>query len=120
MAGMCFAARFVPFIFGLIGVLVIVSVWLVNGFGEPPLFFKLFATLIASVFCAMGFGGAFYGPKLNGGFGRGLGRRLGRRRAGEQGYTCPHCQGGLESKTEVSPSGDVKCAFCERWFNIHQ
>lgn len=117
---MQFVARVVPFIFGLIGILVICSVWMADGFGEPPLFFKLAATLIASVFCVVGFGAAFAPHQLSGRLQLGGGRR--RRKPGEEaaGYTCPQCQGGLESKTEVSPSGDVKCAFCDRWFNIHQ
>ncbi|MFT7679401.1 MAG: hypothetical protein ACI8QC_003402 [Planctomycetota bacterium] len=125
MAGMQFVARFVPFVFGLIGVLVIVSLWTMEGFGAPPLFFKLFGTLIASVFCLTGFGAAIHGPdRLNSGR-PGEGRRRGKRNrrsapSSAGGYTCPHCQGGLESGADVSPSGDVKCTFCDRWFNIHQ
>ncbi|MFT7680359.1 MAG: hypothetical protein ACI8QC_004365 [Planctomycetota bacterium] len=122
MAGMQFVARFVPFIFGVIGIGVIFSMWTwEDDWTAPPTIFKVFASLIASVFCVVGFGGAFFGPKFarSGRSGRRRGRKRRRHQSRGDGYTCPHCQGGLESQVEVSPSGDVKCAFCERWFNIH-
>jgi len=116
-------ARFVPFVFGLIGVTVIYFLWfgMDGGSGSPPVFFKIFGSLIGSVFCVVGFGAAILGPQ-KARIGTRRGRTKARRRAqrtGDDGYTCPHCQGGLEARVDVSPSGDVKCAFCDRWFNIH-
>ena len=35
------------------------------------------------------------------------------------GYVCPNCGAALGEKADVSPMGDVKCAFCGRWFNVH-
>jgi len=35
------------------------------------------------------------------------------------GYDCPNCGAALGKQADVSPSGDVKCGYCERWFNIH-
>lgn len=32
---------------------------------------------------------------------------------------CKHCGARLDDSTEVSPSGDVKCASCAQWFNVH-
>ena len=34
------------------------------------------------------------------------------------GYKCEHCGAGLDEKADVSPSGDVKCTYCKKWFNI--
>jgi uncharacterized Zn finger protein (UPF0148 family) len=34
-------------------------------------------------------------------------------------YVCPHCAAPLQGKVDVSPSGDVKCPFCNSWFNVH-
>jgi hypothetical protein len=39
--------------------------------------------------------------------------------ANPAGYHCPHCAAALGEKADVSPMGDVKCAFCGRWFNVH-
>jgi hypothetical protein len=36
------------------------------------------------------------------------------------GYQCPFCGAGLGEKADVSPMGDVKCAHCGRWFNVHR
>lgn len=33
---------------------------------------------------------------------------------------CDHCGAGLEVSTEISPSGDVKCSYCKRWFNVRR
>lgn len=117
-------ARFVGAVFGLafagIGLTVIISLWF-GGMGDPPVFFKLFGSFIASVFVAMGGGMAFVAIT-----GRGIMVKQPRRPttspespAVPRSYTCPHCGGGLDRDAEVSPMGDVKCAFCGRWFNVH-
>lgn len=35
-------------------------------------------------------------------------------------YECEHCGAGLGKNADVSPSGDVKCQYCNKWFNIHR
>ena len=34
-------------------------------------------------------------------------------------YECDNCGAGIEDGDDVSPSGDVKCKHCKKWFNIH-
>lgn len=42
------------------------------------------------------------------------------RSCGERtGYNCSHCGAGLDSGTEISPSGDFKCAYCQNWSNVN-
>ncbi len=119
--------RVVPGVFGIIGLSVIVFLWSFQPgeFGSPPVFFKIFGSLIGSVFMLMGFGTAIFGPAA-------MRKTRSRHRMGQlhgtleadapssDGYTCPNCGGGLQSDADVSPSGDVKCTFCDRWFNIHR
>lgn len=35
-------------------------------------------------------------------------------------YRCNHCGAALGDKAEVSPSGDAKCLYCHKWFNIYK
>jgi hypothetical protein len=35
-------------------------------------------------------------------------------------YQCKNCGAALGEKADVSPSGDVKCTYCNKWFNIHK
>lgn len=115
--------RLVAGIFGLIGVTVLIFLWSApfGEFGSPPLFFRLFGSLIACVFVIVGVSGAF-----------GLGAAMGRPRnppvpgahpsaqSALKGYQCTSCGATLGANADVSPSGDVKCQFCGRWFNIHK
>jgi len=119
----------VPLVFGAIGVTVAVSLWSepADAFGAPPLFFRIFGTLIASVFMLVGFSGAYLGFAGRARPQRAARRSWGRGRAprpaspdGQRGYTCPNCDAALKSKADVSPSGDVRCSYCDRWFNIHR
>jgi hypothetical protein len=140
------AGRFIGFIFCLaffgIGLTVLGFLWLTpfDEFGSPPLFFRIFGSFIAIVFVAVGGAGAWGAI-----FGKGNpldpnpDSRLNRARFIRQtipaaesaplaspalsipdGYLCPHCGAPLQSNTEISPLGDVKCPFCHAWFNIHQ
>lgn len=103
--------------FGFIGLAVLIFVW--SGDRDfPPLIFKVFASFIAIAFMAMGFGVPFTALKAS--------KFLSEiPEAGDssappvQGYKCPHCGAGL-GKQEVSPSGDVKCSYCQKWWNIHR
>lgn len=109
-------------IFGFIGIAVIVFLWgSGDGFGSPPLFFKVFGSLIAVGFMAMGFG-----VPLS--FLRRGKEMVNLTVSGQQpqasppvpeSLKCPSC-GANVGKAEVSPSGDVKCIYCHGWWNIHR
>lgn len=115
--------RLVAGIFGLIGITVLVFLWAApfDEFGSPPLFFRIFGSLIASVFVIVGVSGAF---------GRGMAAGQPRNPpfpggtppapSAARGYQCTSCGATLGANADVSPSGDVKCQFCGRWFNIHK
>jgi hypothetical protein len=131
------AGRFLAGVFGLIsggiGLTVIVFLWGSpwNEFGAPPLVFRVFGSFIALGFVATG-GAMLFGAitgsaaisamrsmqngtspsqcgEPNGEDGPGLGL----------GYTCPQCSAPLSTQADVSPHGDVKCSFCNCWFNVH-
>lgn len=108
-------------IFGIIGIAVLVNLWSADGFGEPPMFFKLIGSLIALAFICMGFGVPLQAlfAKTDSSSARaesGGPARLGRGIA----YECPSCGSGIGKDDEVSPSGDVKCDHCGQWWNIHR
>ena len=131
---------FVGLVFGLvflgIGITVIVWMWTAQGFGAPPLVFRVFATFIAIAFVAMGGATAYSAARSLGGghlqppFGQPsqpleeppLEDKLGEGfdRGGQVGYTCPGCGAPLARGADVSPHGDVKCGHCGRWFNVHK
>ena len=115
-----------------ISILVLVHLWTQRGFHEPPLFFKLFGSLIAMSFVLVGLGGmsrAFSGKmKLRRPTLRSRGRRsepaderqdAPERRSGYRRAACPSCGGAFGKGADVSPSGDLKCGYCGSWFNIN-
>ena len=109
-----FALLFIA-MFGFIGLTVIIALWTADGFGDPPLVFKLFGSFIGLAFMCVGFGvpiRALFGSRDTGA------EQPPRGRASGGGYKCPNCGAGLGSQ-EVSPAGDVKCSYCDKWFNIH-
>jgi DNA-directed RNA polymerase subunit RPC12/RpoP len=122
------------FVFLGTGISVLVSLWngSFGGFGEPPLLFRLIGSLISLAFIA--FGGVTCLGALSA---RYMLNKVASVKleppafdasdfpaAAPQppavGYVCPQCGAPLASDAEVSPLGDVKCTFCQRWFNIHQ
>jgi hypothetical protein len=123
------SARFIACVFGVaffgIGLTVLGYLWLTpfNEFGSPPLFFRIFGSFIATVFAAVG-GRTAFGAI----FGKANSFDLLVARANELrsqlpqsahgSYTCPHCAAPLQSGVDVSPSGDVKCSFCNSWLNV--
>jgi len=134
IAGAAGAGRFVGGLFGFvfcgIGLTVLGNLWFTSfgGFGSPPLFFRIFGSFIAIAF--VGLGGAMA-------FGAILGKQLVQQHldaveaedgdidgkvdasSGERRYTCHHCGAPLADEVDVSPHGDVKCTYCNTWFNIH-
>jgi hypothetical protein len=105
------------FVFGGIGLTVIIALWSVRGFDEPPLFFKLFGSFIAIAFIAAGatvFVGAFKGQLPPSGA-----ISPEQPAAPGAGYDCPACGARLGEGADVSPKGDVKCGYCRKWFNVH-
>lgn len=130
------AARFIGAAFGLIfagiGLTLIGFLWFGDdGFGSPPLFFKVMGSFIALAFVIMG------GTMAVSAFVAGsvltkaqhvikeanqhtaAQHASGAPQDSGRGYACPHCGGGLGENADVSPMGDTKCVFCGRWFNVH-
>jgi len=120
-------------LFGFIGITALIFVWGSSSreFGAPPLFFRVFASFIALGFIFVGFGlplGAIRArraldaqspdamsptPDLSGSTEE-------TASTPGAGYQCPHCGSRLGKEADVSPSGDVKCTYCAKWWNIHQ
>lgn len=105
------------FVFGGIGLTVIGFLWTARGFGEPPLFAKLFGSFIALAFVAMG--GTLFFSALKGARPESGTATTQPPATPGTGYTCPACGARLGEKADVSPKGDVKCGYCRKWFNIH-
>lgn len=131
------APRFIGVVFGVvfagIGLTVLGFMWFTprHEFGAPPLFFRIFASFIAIPFVAIG--GTLAYKSITG---KSLPARLPQPVARLHGadpaqpvqhvpshggaYRCPRCGAPLGKDADVSPSGDVKCTFCNTWFNIHR
>jgi hypothetical protein len=113
--------RFLGAVFGFvfcgIGLTVLGFLWTARGFGEPPLFFKLFGSFIAIPFVAVG--GTLLFRSIKGPPAQ-TGSTLNQSPAAPRtGYVCPACGARLGEGADVSPRGDVKCGYCNKWFNIH-
>lgn len=121
-----FALIFVS-IFGFIGLTLLIFLWFGSDsdFGRPPLIARLIGSFVAIGFMAMGFG-----MPISAILAWSRGEIAAEGESGPDtvegakpapvGYRCPHCAAGLGSKQEVSPSGDVKCGYCNKWWNIHR
>jgi hypothetical protein len=110
-------------VFGGAGLCVLGLIWSEES-NFVPIFARLFGSLIALAFVAFG---AFMGygalaraklsiPRI----GTSDNPLSPAASAGVAGYTCPNCGAALGERADVSPMGDVKCAHCGRWFNVHQ
>ena len=115
--------RIVPVVMGFafagIGLTIIIFLWSAQGFGAPPLFFKMIGSFISLVFMTVGSSTALAALK-----GKSTLQHL--RRLSQQSnsathraknYHCPSCGAALPSDADISPSGDVKCTYCNSWFN---
>ena len=132
------SAGFVGLVFGAvffaIGITVMVFMWTASGFHAPPLIFRIFATLIAIPFVAIG-GAIAYGSLLALRGKHGAGGLMAdvmdasdpansaddtrNESASHVKYTCPACGAPLARGAEVSPHGDVKCGHCGGWYNVY-
>jgi hypothetical protein len=115
--------------FGGIGLVVLAFMWGLLGdddFARPPLFFRLFASLIALPFVAVG-GAALFAAITGNTSGGGKGALIEGTATQARGtlpdtsgsFQCPHCSSPLADRAEVSPHGDAKCGHCGSWFNVH-
>lgn len=114
-------------IFGFIGLTLLIFLWFGSDsdFGRPPLIARLIGSFIALGFMAMGFGLPITAILA---WARGeVPAEVGDAAPPDEvmqsspaGYRCPHCAAGLGAQQEVSPSGDVKCGYCNKWWNIHR
>lgn len=110
--------------FGFIGLALLISLWSKSSheFGAPPLFFRLFGSCIAIAFMAVGFGIPITALRRRAAPRSGDPDQAGPPPAtsGGAGYQCPNCGAALGPEQEVSPSGDAKCGYCRKWWNIHR
>lgn len=137
--------HWLPRLFGIIplgiGLTVLGFLWGApfGQFGSPPLFFRVFGSFVALGFVM--FGGVMIASgsliKSQGGQLRNMMQDLSEAARGgierpprstdgtsaaaepKVGYDCPNCGASLGEDCDVSPSGDAKCNYCKRWFNIH-
>jgi hypothetical protein len=112
-----------------IGISVLVFLWSepFGDFGSPPLFFRFFGSFIALAFVLLG-GASFIGAfKVRT-------WKIPQDISEQDEYpsesdlpdpstslhlACPRCGAPLAEDAEVSPHGDVKCTYCQAWFNVH-
>lgn len=129
--------RFIGGVFGLvflgIGLTVIGFLWSApfGAFHSPPLVFRVFGSFIALAFVAVGGGTAYaaiFGKPQQRFMQQVMAMRREQMKTGRDaaskpptqgGYSCDSCGAPLDSSADVSPHGDVKCAHCDRWFNVH-
>lgn len=111
-----------------IGVTVLAFMWTqpLGGFGAPPLIVRVLASFIALGFVMIGvriLSGRMTDPNQLASMLRNIQSELpnqpDEQGPGPVGYHCSSCGAPLSADADVSPHGDVKCAHCNRWFNIH-
>jgi hypothetical protein len=123
-----------------IGMTVLIFLWSApfGAFHSPPLFFRIFGSFIALAFVLTGIGifvgaGKIGDPRRMAQSLKEMQKELSANQSeagpsppqpadaakSKVGYDCPKCGAALGDAADVSPSGDVKCGYCERWFNIH-
>ena len=122
--------RFAGGVFGLVffglGLTILIFLWSADGFGAPPLFFRVFGSFIAIAFLAVG--GSLALASIRGrtlldetlDAARGDEDRTSELGDVESGanYGCEACGAPLSAEADISPLGDVKCTYCKAWFNV--
>lgn len=108
-------------VFAGIGICVIGFLWFpsFNSFHSPPLFFRVFGSFIAIPFVVIGSFTAYCSIKAKGIVPKPDLPRQARQQKKSVSYVCPQCNAPLSENIDVSPHGDVKCGYCNSWFNIH-
>lgn len=122
-----------------VGVTLLIGLWFPGSpFDFAPLFFKIFGSFVALMFILVGsvFLSGALSPERRLKSMLSVLQKLQREQLLAQesnqtaeshaeakvvaGYQCTTCGATLDAQAEVSPHGDVKCAHCGRWFNIHK
>lgn len=114
--------------FGFVGLTILGALWSrAAGESGVPVFVRMIGSLIALMFVIMGFGVPLNALKagrqpLESGEAPGtpMDPPGGDTPGPTAGYRCPNCGAQLGPDQEVSPSGDAKCGYCKRWWNIHR
>lgn len=119
-----------------VGLTLLVGLW-GGGMGNPPLMFKLFGSFVCFFFITIGAGiftaaGKMSDPRQLAKSAHEMAQQLSELQANSNandessdsptprvGYDCPNCGASIGEDADVSPSGDAKCMYCKRWFNIH-
>ncbi len=115
--------RIVAMVFSLpfigVPIAMLSMLWGNDGFGGPPLAMKLAGSLICgAVGCAglfMMFG-AITGKAMPN---HNVAKRRHINTANSSGYKCDNCGASIGVDSDISPSGDVKCQYCNSWFNVN-
>ncbi len=103
--------------FGGIGLTVLLFLWATprDAFGAPPLFFRIVGSFIAIGFIA------FSGAGISRLFASRAKPVVTRPKSGASSQviaSCPGCGASLDGDADISPSGDVKCTYCNSWYNV--
>jgi DNA-directed RNA polymerase subunit RPC12/RpoP len=107
----------IPFIG--VPIAMISMLWSNDGFGGPPIAMKIVGSLICG---AVGFAGLCMM------FGSIFGKAVSTHHAAKTShlttsnkseYKCSNCGASIGINSDISPSGDVKCQFCNSWFNVN-
>lgn len=110
-----------------IGLTVLGFVWSgpLNGFGSLPLFFRIFMSFIALGFVIPAIASIFVtltGIDVVHHHLKNRGRPFVGNSSSERNdasiNSCSQCGAPLDGSSEISPSGDVKCTHCGKWFNV--
>ena len=110
LAGRVFTSFF-GIIFALVGLSVIVFLWSrpSGGFGSPPVFFRVFGSLIGLAFIGFGVMSAFGALSM----GKVMDHaRRAAAKARRTGAKCPNCGAAVANRIAGPDSNDVECTFC--------
>jgi len=107
----------IPFIG--VPIAIISMLWSNDGFGGPPIAMKIAGSLICG---AVGCAGLFmmYGSISGKAVSKhNVAKRSHINTSNRSEYKCNNCGASIGVDSDISPSGDVKCQFCNSWFNVN-